>query len=111
MAINLWRVPGIRNGEYGEESVSGLHWLSHLAALRNEFEFAVIHGPTAGTSSEAALLGQLTDGIILVLGAHSTRRATARQIKETLEAAHCRILGTVLSQRTFPVPERIYRRL
>ena len=91
--------------------MSGLHWLSHLAALRNEFEFAVIHGPTAGTSSEAALLGQLTDGIILVLGAHSTRRATARQIKETLEAAHCRILGTVLSQRTFPVPERIYRRL
>jgi hypothetical protein len=46
-----------------------------------------------------------------VLGAHSTRRATARKIKETLEAAQARILGTVLSERTFPVPERIYRRL
>lgn len=111
MTINLWRVPGMAIAESGEESGTGLHWLSHLAALRNEFEYAVINGPSAGTSSEAALLGQLADGIILVLGAHSTRRATARQIKETLEGAQCRILGTVLSERTFPVPERIYRRL
>jgi hypothetical protein len=111
MAINLWRVPGIGIGEYGSESATGLHWLSDLAALRNEFEYAVIHGPSADTSSEATLLGQLTDGIILVLGAHSTRRATAREIKGKLEAAHCRILGTVLSERTFPVPQRIYRRL
>jgi hypothetical protein len=111
MAINLWRVPGIGVGEYGADSATGLHWLSDLAALRNEFEYAVIHGPSAGTSSEATLLGQLTDGIILVLGAHSTRRATAREIKEKLEAAQCRILGTVLSERTFPVPQSIYRRL
>jgi len=111
MAVNLWRVPGIGIGEYGTESATGLHWLSDLAALRSEFEYTVIHGPSAGTSSEATLLGQLTDGIILVLGAHSTRRATAREIKGKLEAAQCRILGTVLSERTFPVPESIYRRL
>ncbi|MGB8917854.1 MAG: hypothetical protein WCC89_13435 [Candidatus Sulfotelmatobacter sp.] len=109
IGINLWRVSV--DGECGEGAGTGLHWLSHLAALRKEFEYAVIHGPAAGTSSEAALLGQLADGIILVLGAHSTRKATARQIKESLEGAQCRILGTVLSKRTFPVPERIYRRL
>jgi hypothetical protein len=110
-AINLWRMPEIGLRECGEESGTGRYWLSCLAKLRNEFEYAVIHGPAAGISSEAALLGQLADGIILVLGAHSTRRATARKIKETLEGAQSRILGTVLSERTFPVPERIYRRL
>jgi hypothetical protein len=110
-AVNLWRVPGFGLREWGEESGTGRYWLSCLAELRNEFEYAVIEGPAAGISSEAGLLGQLTDGIILVLGAHSTRRATARKIKETLEAAQSRILGTVLSERRFPVPERIYRRL
>jgi hypothetical protein len=110
-AINLWRVPEFGLRECGEESGTGRYWLSCLAKLRNEFEYAVIHGPEAGISSEAALLGQLADGIILVLDAHGTRKATARKIKETLEAAKCRILGTVLSERTFPVPERIYRRL
>jgi hypothetical protein len=110
-AVNLWRVPGFGLGECDEESGTGRYWLSCLAELRIEFEYAVIHGPAAGISSEAALLGQLADGIILVVGAHSTRRATARKIKETLEAAQSRILGTVLSERRFPVPEQIYRRL
>jgi hypothetical protein len=110
-AANLWRVPGFGLREWGEDSGTGRYWVSCLAELRNEFEYAVIHGPVAGISSEAALLGQLTDGIILVLGAQSTRKATARKIKETLEAAQSRILGTVLSERRFPVPERIYHRL
>ncbi len=110
-AINLWRVPEFRVRECGEGSRTGRHWLSCLAELRNEFEYAVIHGPAAGISSDAALLGELTDGIILVLGANRTRRATARTIKATLEATRSRILGTVLSERTFPIPERIYRRL
>jgi protein-tyrosine kinase len=109
MAANLWRVPGNELREAGQKSGTGLHWLSRLEQLRNEFEYVVIHGPTAGLSSEAAMLGQLTDGIILVLGAHSTRKATALKIKEALEAAQSRILGTVLSARTFPIPERIYR--
>jgi len=111
MAVNLWRVPGFAGRECGEESRTGRYWASWLAELRKEFEYAVIHGPVAGISSEAALLGQLTDGIILVVGAHSTRRATARKIKETLEGAQSRLLGTVLSERRFPIPERIYRRL
>jgi hypothetical protein len=111
IGANLWRVPGFGLPECREESGTGPYWLSYLAGLRIEFNYAVIHGPVAGISSEAAVLGQLADGIILVLGAHSTRKATARKIKETLEAAQARILGTVLSERTFPVPERIYRRL
>jgi Mrp family chromosome partitioning ATPase len=95
----------------GEESGTGAYWLSCLAELRNEFEYSVIHGPVAGTSSEAAVLGQLADGIIVVLGAHTTRRSTARKILETLDSTQARILGTVLSERKFPIPGWIYRRL
>jgi hypothetical protein len=111
VAINLWHVPDFGPRPSGEKSGTGPYWLSCLAELRNEFEYSVIQAPAAGISSEAALLGQLADGIILVLGAHSTRKATARKIKETLEGAQSRILGMVLSERRFPVPERIYRRL
>jgi len=110
VGINLWRVPAFGLREPGDELGTGRYWMSGLAALRNEFEYAIIQGPSAGRSSDAALLGQLADGIILVLGAHSTRKATARKIKETVEVKS-RILGTVLSGRTFPVPEPIYRRL
>jgi hypothetical protein len=111
LATNLWRVPGFDPRDCGEATGTGAYWLSCLAELRDEFEYAVIEGPEAGMSNEAALLGQLADGIILVLGAHSTRKATARKIKQTLEGTQSRILGAVLSERRFPVPERIYRRL
>jgi Mrp family chromosome partitioning ATPase len=56
-------------------------------------------------------MAQLADGIVLVLSAQHTRRITARKVKEQLEAAQARFLGTVLSDRVFPIPERIYRRL
>jgi hypothetical protein len=111
IGINLWRVPELGLSAPSKELGTGLHWLSCLAALRSEFEFAVIQGPIAGASSEAALLGQLSDGIILVLGARTTRKVTARKIKEELECGQSRILGTVLSDRSFPIPERIYRLL
>jgi hypothetical protein len=111
ITTNLWRVPASTLGECSHTAGTGPYWTSCLAQLRSEFEYLVIQGPAAGISSEAALLGQFTDGIVLVLGAHSTRRASARRIKETLEAAGSRILGTVLSERRFPIPERIYRRL
>ncbi|HVI09080.1 MAG TPA: hypothetical protein VND65_12390 [Candidatus Binatia bacterium] len=107
---NLWRVPEIGLRAASGDAVSGRYWLTCLAALRREFEYVVIQGPAAGISSEAALLGQLADGIVLVVG-NATRKATARKVKETLQASNLRILGTVLSERRFPVPDRIYRYL
>jgi hypothetical protein len=111
LATNLWRVAEFGPWGGGENSGMGRYWASRLAELRSEFQFAVIHGPVAGASSEAALLAELTDGIVLVLGAGSTRRASARKVKECLKAGSSRILGTVLSERVFPIPDRIYRRL
>jgi hypothetical protein len=108
---NLWRVPEFKARECQDVSGTAGFYLSCLTDLRREFEYTVIHGPAAGISSDAALLGELTDGIILVLAANSSRRATARRTKEALEATRSRILGTVLSERRFPIPEGIYRRL
>lgn len=105
---NLWLVP--RSGpDFGLGSASSL--LSFLAELRREFEYSIVEAPPAGESIEAATMSQFADGIILVLTAHRTRRVTARKVKEMLEASHVRVLGTILSERVFPVPEGIYRRL
>jgi hypothetical protein len=87
-------------------------WLrDRLAQLRHDFEYTVLRTPPALLSSEAALLGNLRDGVILVLEANSTRRMAARKAQEFLQAANTRLLGTVLCERTFPIPERIYRKL
>jgi Mrp family chromosome partitioning ATPase len=46
-----------------------------------------------------------------VVQANSTHREVARKAKESLDSAKVRILGAVLNERTFPVPESLYRKL
>jgi Mrp family chromosome partitioning ATPase len=82
-----------------------------LAQLRGGFEYVLIDAPGTSVCGNAALLGQVADAAILVIEANSTRRLTARKAKETLEGAGVRLLGTVLRNRSFPIPERLYKRL
>jgi len=82
-----------------------------LVQLHTEFEYLLIDVAGANVRGDATVLGQLTDATILVVEAHATRRVAARKAKETLEAADVRLLGTVLHNRTFPIPEQLYRKL
>ena len=82
-----------------------------LAQLREMFEYMLIDAPGTSVCGDAQLLGQVADAAILVIEANSTRRLTARKAKETLDAAGVRLLGTVLHNRSFPIPEGLYKRL
>ena len=84
---------------------------SRMAELREEFDYVLIDAPPVCSYADAVLLGQLADGVILVVEANSTRRDTARMAKETIEGAKVRLLGAVLNNRTFPIPEALYRKL
>jgi hypothetical protein len=108
---NLWLVPKEVFLGSNSERLSGSWLRDRVGELRLEFDYTILHGPPAGQCSETALLGQLCDGVVLVLEANSTRRAAAQRVKETLQAANVRLLGAVLSERTFPIPEGIYRKL
>jgi protein-tyrosine kinase len=107
----LWLIP--KKDFFAESSnrFSG-DWLhDRLTELRKTFDYSVLYGPPAATGSEAALLGSLCDGVVLVLEANSTRRVAAQRVKEKMREADARLLGTVLCGRTFPIPEIIYKKL
>jgi protein-tyrosine kinase len=84
---------------------------SRMKELFATFDYVLIDAPPANLFVDATLLGQLADGIVLVLEANSTRRETARKTKEALEASNLRLLAAVLNKCTFPIPERIYHKL
>jgi hypothetical protein len=106
----LWLIP--RKVFLGEHDGLSGPWLrDRLAELRQTFDYTVLYGPPAGAGSEAALMGSLCDGVVLVLAANSTRRVAAQKVKERMHAANARVLGAVLSDRTFPIPDSIYKRL
>ncbi|MGA8428728.1 MAG: hypothetical protein WB729_02825 [Candidatus Sulfotelmatobacter sp.] len=109
VSSNLWLLSEV--AESRTQALGNTALYSRLCELRTEFDYSIVEGSPAGLSSEAASLGRLTDGIVLVLTAHKTRRAAAKSIKESLEAARTRVLGMVLSERIFPIPGALYRRL
>ncbi|HLW84742.1 MAG TPA: hypothetical protein VKR60_05960 [Candidatus Sulfotelmatobacter sp.] len=108
---NLWLSPGLRRGDVAAEMLSSTAWYSRLCELRREFEYSILEGPAAGKSSDAAIAAQVADGMILVLTAHGTRRAAVQCIQETLQSTQTHLLGTILAERRFPIPEGLYRRL
>jgi len=82
-----------------------------LAELNAEFDFVIIDAPPLTRYSDAVVLGQLSDGLVLIIEANSTRKEAAAAVTESLRAANVPILAAVLNKRTFPIPEKIYNKL
>jgi Mrp family chromosome partitioning ATPase len=83
--------------------------LSRLRHLTSQFDFSVLY--CASMSYLTTQVGRTCDGLVLVLTAHRTRRLVAAQMKEQLRRAGVPLLGTVLTERRFPVPQGLYRYL
>ena len=110
LSKRLWLVPS--DVFLQREKILSAAWLrGRLDELRLDFDYAIFQTAPTGQCSDAAILGHLCDGVVLVLTANSTRRVAAMKVKDRLFSANARLLGTVLSNRSFPIPEGIYRRL
>jgi Mrp family chromosome partitioning ATPase len=83
--------------------------LCRLREFTTEFDFSILW--CAPVSWLTASIGQACDGLVLVLTANKTRRLVAAQIKDQLSKAQVPLLGTVLVERRFPVPQGLYRSL
>jgi protein-tyrosine kinase len=84
---------------------------ARVAELRQQFDYVLIDSPPLNSYADGVAIGQLADGVVLVLEANATRREAAVKITENLRAAHIPILGAVLNKRTFPIPKFLYNML
>ncbi|HKW62499.1 MAG TPA: hypothetical protein VJN89_08150 [Candidatus Acidoferrum sp.] len=82
-----------------------------LAELRSEFSYVLVNAPPVNRHIGATLFGRMSEGVVLVLESNQTLRETARKAKEDLEAAGVRLFGAVFTNRKFPIPETIYKKL
>ena len=82
---------------------------SRLAELYSQFDYVLLDVASLNNSNDAIALGSSADGVVLVLRENSSRRETARKALQDLRDAKVQALGVVLNQRTFPIPEAIYK--
>jgi protein-tyrosine kinase len=108
---NLWVLPagGVFADPY--RLLMSERVTARIEELRKEFDYVLIDTPAAGPHADATLVGKWTDGLVLVVGADHTNHETAAGVRENVDALGIPILGAVLNERTYPIPEFLYRRL
>jgi hypothetical protein len=111
LSSNLWTTSKGKDDHIPRSVMSATTARTRVNDLRLQFDYTILNCASAAQNSEAALLGQFCDGIILVLDADRTRRATAQKVQQVFHASNAHILGAVLMGRSFPVPEGLYRKL
>jgi Mrp family chromosome partitioning ATPase len=108
---NLWFLSSGLNSSPLAGTMNSSRLAARIGELRGEFGYVLMDSPPVNVYSDAISLGQSADGVVLVLSANSTRKEAGRKAKESFEMAGARLLGAVLNNRTYPIPQGLYDRL
>lgn len=80
-------------------------------SIREEFDLTLIDTPAVTNSPEALAFAKMSDGVVLVVAAESTRWQVAKQAKDSIEMAGGKVIGAILNKKRYHIPDFIYRRL
>jgi capsular exopolysaccharide synthesis family protein len=81
-----------------------------LPLLCQRFDFVLVDAPPMIGVSDAAILAQLCDGVVLIMRGQKTTIEAARYVVSSLEAVRARILGVVLNGVDMHDPDYKYYR-
>ena len=107
----VWFLPSGLNSSPVRGTMNSARMTARMEELRREFPYVLMDSPPVNVYSDAISLGQQADGVVLVISANSTRKEAARKAKDSFQNAGARILGAVMNNRTYPIPQVIYDRL
>lgn len=107
----LWLLSSGSEVDNWQNLIASQQMHARMAELRREFDYVLIDIPPINLFAEGIMLGKMSDGLILVLKANSSRREVAQKVVNEVKAAKVRLLGAVLNERRFPIPTAIYQRL
>ena len=82
-----------------------------LSDLRVRFDQIIIDTPPLIPVTDPGIIGTVTDGMLLVIQAGRTQRGVINRATELLNQAQVKILGHVLTNVEYHLPEYIYRYL
>ena len=108
---SLWLLPAGSTERRSELLLTSEQGQARIKDLLAAFDYVIIAAPSVTQHPAVAALGAEVDGIVMIAEANVTRRRAVRACADALHASGGRVLGTVLNNRTFPIPEAVYRLL
>ncbi len=82
-----------------------------LILMKSKFDHIIIDTPPVISVTDAGIVGAQSDGVLMVIQAGRTQRGIVKRASELLHQAHSKVLGHVLTNIEYHLPEYIYRYL
>jgi capsular exopolysaccharide synthesis family protein len=80
-----------------------------IAALRTRYTYVLIDTPPVIPVTDPVVVGSYVEGVLLIIRAGSTQRGIVSRAIELLVQAHANIIGHVLTNIEYFIPQYIYR--
>jgi capsular exopolysaccharide synthesis family protein len=93
------------------ELLAGDYMKAYLSQMRKDFDFVILDTPPIISVTDAGIIGPLTEGVLMVIQAGRTQRGIIRRAEELLYQCHTKVIGHVLTNIEYHLPEYIYRYL
>ena len=106
---NLTILPGGNIPPNPSELLGSKRMKRLLEELKSKFDYIILDSPPIIPLTDACVLSTQTDGVIYVVQARRTSRQVVRQAQNLLKHVHAKVLGLVLTQAEFYVPNYMYR--
>jgi len=81
---------------------------SKLDALASHYEYVVVDGDSVLSSSNAAIMAQHFNGVVLVIECERTKWQVLQLAREKIEGVGGNVLGVVLNKRRHYIPRGLY---
>ena len=100
---NLKFIPaGDKNGRSAAELWTAAKTKSIFQCMHNDFHYTIVDTPPATTVTDVGIIGQLCNGVAMVVRLHHTDELAAKRAVRLLEVNNIPILGCVLVGRDSP---------
>lgn len=106
---NLTILPSGKMPKNPAELLGSVKMKHLLAELRGKFDTILLDVPPVMSVTDPGVLGAQSDGVFLVIQAGRTQRASVQHAQQLLNQAHAKVLGYVLTNVEYHLPEYLYR--
>ena len=80
-----------------------------IKKAQEQYELVFINGTDLRNFTDTAILSSITDGIAIVINEGKARRQVVKDAIASLEQKKINLIGAILNNRTYVIPEIIYK--
>lgn len=106
---NLTVLPSGKSPKNPAELLGSVKMKHLITELKGKFDVILFDTPPIMSVTDPGVLGAQSDGVFLVIQAGRTQRGSIHHAERLLSQAHARLLGYILTNVEYHLPEYLYR--